>query len=53
MDVYIMKPRNETEVLDMLTKQHGNIKYEVNFCCIYLLIFFSTIRVLISQIQCF
>jgi hypothetical protein len=35
-----MKPRNETEVQDMVTKQHGNTKYKVNFRCIYLLIFF-------------
>lgn len=40
MDVYIMKPRNKTEVQDMVMKQHGNTKYEVNFRCIYLLIFF-------------
>ena len=54
MDVWIMKPRDETEVQDMVTEQHGNTKYEVNFRCIYLLIFFfPTIRVLISQIQCF
>jgi hypothetical protein len=35
-----MKPRNKTDMQDMVTNQYGNTKYEVNFRCIYLIIFF-------------